>query len=743
MCDAAGQAITRLLRATDPVDALSLTRPCGASAIKSAYLAISKLVHPDRCDDPRATECFQVLQQHFNKIKDGVGARTTGFRPPRPAAQQPSTSAWERADARQAEELAKQWAAAAAASARREAAAAAAQAAAEAAAPAAGPAHGGASSGCGSSADPWNLDSDSATEADEADEADEVDEADAEAQDDDDDEWDDEQAAGRADEAAQRRSAAEEAEALRQAAAAAVERERKRQAEAAAAEEAERQREAAAVEAAEQERRAKAAKKEAKRQRKAAARRAQLEAAVPVDEWAAETRRRGSEWGEGACAEASLRGATAQDAVQAWRDEEKRRLLQVIDAAVGAAEGAARGFREQLTAGGRLDAAELRQWHQWQGAATRNELCAAASEVSSRAAAWLDRTLGEIEPWAARLRAQAAAWYAEEKEHVTGWRMAALAAAFALNEQDSELAAEARERVESAVETALKAARHARDRAEAEAEKAAAPPTLKAKEAAAALPAFAEAEVASSSRSAQADITKLWGELDAAAHGRGGLDEDEMAEARAEEAREEAAARARSNAARAGRLIRAQQAARREDEARRRPAGLGAGRGAGTLQPSPFFGKPLSAGPNGGGGGGGGGGSGDGGGGGGGQCRPQKRPVADGPSAVEARRMAQRVGAPSQPSSSFNAPPTTFRTRPEGPPLPSPVAGPAFGTNPSGRRPPDPSAGWRRTVTVANPRRVGARPSGGNKASGSGLGLGGIGGGLGAPRSKLGSFLSR
>ena len=57
--------IERLLSASCPAAALGLEMPVDAVDVRKRFRDLSKLVHPDKCTDERATAAFQALQRHF------------------------------------------------------------------------------------------------------------------------------------------------------------------------------------------------------------------------------------------------------------------------------------------------------------------------------------------------------------------------------------------------------------------------------------------------------------------------------------------------------------------------------------------------------------------------------------------------------------------------------------------------------------------------------------------------------
>ena len=54
----------------NPFDVLDLDKEATDEEVKKQFKNLSLLLHPDKCKDPRATDCFTIVEQSYKTLLD-------------------------------------------------------------------------------------------------------------------------------------------------------------------------------------------------------------------------------------------------------------------------------------------------------------------------------------------------------------------------------------------------------------------------------------------------------------------------------------------------------------------------------------------------------------------------------------------------------------------------------------------------------------------------------------------------
>ena len=70
---AADEEIERLLGQVwrNPFDVMKLDKEATDEEIRKSFKMLSLVLHPDKCQDPRATDCFAIVEQSYKTLLDG------------------------------------------------------------------------------------------------------------------------------------------------------------------------------------------------------------------------------------------------------------------------------------------------------------------------------------------------------------------------------------------------------------------------------------------------------------------------------------------------------------------------------------------------------------------------------------------------------------------------------------------------------------------------------------------------
>eukprot|EP00966_Prymnesium_polylepis_P177968 4121212-Prymnesium_polylepis.1 len=82
MGDTALSITEHLLRSVEPFQALELSNAASENDIRKKFLRLSRLVHPDKSDHPRASEAFQRLTSFYEAATRAAAAASQPVAPP-------------------------------------------------------------------------------------------------------------------------------------------------------------------------------------------------------------------------------------------------------------------------------------------------------------------------------------------------------------------------------------------------------------------------------------------------------------------------------------------------------------------------------------------------------------------------------------------------------------------------------------------------------------------------------------
>ena len=55
----------------NPFDVLMLDKEATDEEVRKAFKSMSLIIHPDKCKDPRASDCFTIIEQSYKTLQDG------------------------------------------------------------------------------------------------------------------------------------------------------------------------------------------------------------------------------------------------------------------------------------------------------------------------------------------------------------------------------------------------------------------------------------------------------------------------------------------------------------------------------------------------------------------------------------------------------------------------------------------------------------------------------------------------